>query len=237
MEGSNNHVKFNGAAYFSTPVWTAQATVFLKKMLKLTDGYLKKTKKIILAKTIKERDKKFNAKLNDFALSNHSESFNNDPKAKEFVQFCGQRSYEFLDWCGYDVRNHSLHFTECWVQEFSSQGGGHHDIHTHWNQHVSGFYFLKCSDKTSYPVFHDPRPGAQMIRLPQKEPNKITFANEAIHYKIKPGTMIIIPGYTPHQYPVDMGLEPFRFIHWNIQVTPSSISQTTSLKEDDKKNK
>jgi oxalate decarboxylase/phosphoglucose isomerase-like protein (cupin superfamily) len=76
-----------------------------------------------------------------------------------------------------------------------------------------------------------------MIRLPQKEPNKITFANEAIHYKIKPGTMIIIPGYTPHQYPVDMGLEPFRFIHWNIQVTPSSISQTTSLKEDDKKNK
>ena len=47
MEGSNNNVKFNSAAYFSTPVWTAHAPVFLPKMLKLSDGYLKKTQKKI----------------------------------------------------------------------------------------------------------------------------------------------------------------------------------------------
>jgi hypothetical protein len=214
MQGSNNHIKFDSAAYFSTPVWTADASVFLKTMLKLTDGYLKKTKKTIMSKTIKERDKLFNAKLDDFGLSNHSE-----------------RSYEFLDWCGFNISNHSLHFTECWVQEFSKKGGGHHDIHTHWNQHVSGFYFLKCSDKTSMPVLHDPRPGAQMTRLPQKDGSKITFGNESVHYKVKPGTMVIIPGYTPHQYPVDMGLEPFRFIHWNIQAVPASISKETSMKK------
>ena len=41
------------------------------------------------------------------------------------------------------------------AQEFAKQGGGHFFI-----QHiyigindVSGFYFLKCSDKTSYPIF------------------------------------------------------------------------------------
>ena len=111
MEGSNNQVKFSSAAYFSTPVWTAEAPMFLKKMLKLTDGYLKKTKKSVMAKTIKERNKRFDAQLDDFGLSNHSESFNADPKAKDFVDFCGQRSYEFLDWCGFDLKNHSLHFT------------------------------------------------------------------------------------------------------------------------------
>jgi hypothetical protein len=235
MQGSNNNVKFTSEAYFSTPIWTAEVPQFLNKMLRLSDGYLKKTQKKIMKKAIQERDKKYGTKLGDFGLSNHSESFNGDPKAKEFVDFCGQRSYEFLDWCGFNISQHSLHFTECWVQEFSKKGAGHHDIHTHWNQHVSGFYFLKCSDKTSLPVLHDPRPGAQMTRLPQKDPSKITFANEAIHYKVKPGMMILIPGYTPHQYPVDMGIEPFRFIHWNIQAVPSLISNTTSMKKEEKK--
>ena len=70
-----------------------------------------------------------------------------------------------------------------------------------------------------------------MIRLPQKDPSKITFANDAVHYKVQPGTMVLIPGYTPHQYPVDMGVEPFRFIHWNIQAVPSSISNQNSMKK------
>ena len=228
---TNTNVKFNSAAYFSTPVWVAEAPVFLKKMLKLTDGYLKTTEKKVMKKAIAERDKKYGTKLGDLGLSNHSESFNADPKAKEFVDFCGQRSYEFLDWCGFNISQHSLHFTECWVQEFSRKGGGHHDTHVHWNQHVSGFYFLKCSEKTSVPVIHDPRMGARMTKLPQKDPSKITFANDAVHYKVQPGTMVLIPGYTPHQYPVDMGVEPFRFIHWNIQAVPSSISNQNSMKK------
>ena len=141
MQGSNNNVKFTSAAYFSTPIWTAEVPQFLNKMLRLSDGYLKKTQKKIMKKAIQERDKTLGVKLEDFGLSNHSESFNNDPKAKEFVDFCGARSYEFLDWCGFNISQHSLHFTECWVQEFSKKGAGHHDTHTHWNQHVSGFYF------------------------------------------------------------------------------------------------
>jgi len=236
MEGSHSKIKFSSEAYFSTPVWTAECPVFLEPMLKLTDRYLKKSRKKVLQPAIKERDKQLGANLEDFGMSNHSESFNADPKAKQFVDFCGQRSYEFLDWCGFNLKNCSIHFTECWVQEFSSKGAGHHDIHAHWNQHVTGFYFLKASNKTSMPVLHDPRPGAMMTKLPQKDETKITFANPAVHYKVKPGTMIIIPGYTPHQYPIDMGLEPFRFVHWNIQVVPSAISQATSMRQKNEKN-
>ena len=227
------NIKFNSAAYFSTPVWNATVLTYLKLMLKLSDGYLKQTHKKIMSKNIKERDKKFKKNLGDFGMSNHSESFNNDPKAKEFVDFCGQRSYEFLDWQGFDLKNHTLHFTEFWVQEFAQRGAGHHDTHVHWNQHVSGFYFLKCSDKTSVPVLHDPRPAAMMTKLPQKDPTKVTFASDSIHYKVEPGSMILIPGYTPHQYPFDLGLEPFRFIHWNIQAVPKAISGYNSEKKND----
>ena len=78
------------------------------------------------------------------------------------------------------------------------------------------------------PVLHDPRPGAMMTKLPQKDGNKISYANESVHYKVQPGTMVLIPGYTPHQYPVDMGVEPFRFIHWNISCVPRAISNATS---------
>jgi hypothetical protein len=51
-------------------------------------------------------------------------------------------------------------------------------------------FFKNVVRKHSYPVFHDPRPGAMMSKLPQKDGAKITMANEAIHYKINPGTMM-----------------------------------------------
>ena len=63
------------------------------------------------------------------------------------------------------MKQYQTMFSEMWVQEFSKKGGGHHSAHIHWNQHVSGFYFLKCSDKTSYPIFHEPRTGARATKL------------------------------------------------------------------------
>jgi hypothetical protein len=37
--------------------------------------------------------------------------------------------------------------------------------------------------------------------------------------------MIIIPGYVPHEYPVDLGLAPFRFIHWNMHCVSKEIKE------------
>ena len=219
--------KFNANVYFGTPVWTTEVPEFINPINKLADKYIKNAKKNLLP-TLKDRNKLYKRKLGDFGLSNHSVTMLNDPEAKAFIDYCGNRSYEFLDWQGFDLKNHSLHFTELWVQEFSSKGAGHHDTHVHWNQHVTGFYFLKASEKTSMPVLHDPRPGAMMTKLPQKDGGKITHANESVHYKVKPGVMVLIPGYTPHQYPVDMGVEPFRFVHWNIQCVPTVISNASS---------
>jgi uncharacterized protein (TIGR02466 family) len=222
------HVDFKSAFYFQTPVWVAEASMFLKNADKVCDRYIKKAKKNLKDKL--KNEPKWKKDIGTFGLSYHSESMSNDPKLKDLVQFIGQRSYEFLDWSGFDLRNHSLHFTEFWVQEFSEKGGGHHSTHQHWNQHVSGFYFLKCSEKTSYPIFHEPRPGAEMTKLPLKDQSQITMGSGQVHYKPKPGTIIIFPGYVPHEFAVDPGLEPFRFIHFNIKVVETVISKERSIK-------
>ena len=106
------------------------------------------------------------------------------------------------------------------------KGGGHHSAHIHWNQHVSGFYFLKCSNKTSYPIFHEPKTGARCTKLKMKPNLKGVWAgHEQFHMKPKPGTLIIFPGYLEHEYAVDFGIEPFRFIHWNIQAVPKEMAK------------
>ena len=119
-----------------------------------------------------------------------------------------------------------MFFTEFWVQEFAKQGGGHHSTHVHWDNHISGFYFLKCNDKTSLPIFHDPRAGAMMTKLPMKDKTKLSQMSDQVYYRPKPGTLIFFPGYVPHEFAVDMGVEPFRFIHFNLQAIRNKIVET-----------
>ena len=61
------------------------------------------------------------------------------------------------------------------------------------------------------------------------------MGSSMINYKPQPGTMIIFPGYVPHEFAVDAGLEPFRFIHWNIKVVETAISKENSMKQNDTK--
>jgi hypothetical protein len=95
----------------------------------------------------------------------------------------------------------------------------------HYNQHVSGFYFLKCSDRTSYPIFHDPRPGALMTKLPLQQDKEIKMGSSAINFKVRPGTFMFFPGYLTHEFPIDLGVDPFRFIHFNVQAVHSDITK------------
>jgi uncharacterized protein (TIGR02466 family) len=168
-------------------------------------------------------NKKLFIKNKDFGLTHHSSPLMNDINFLKFIEFISKRSYLILDEQGYDLKDYSLALTELWVQEFSKEGGGNHNTHVHSNSHISGFYFLKCSDKTSYPVFHDPRPGKLMNQLPEKNKNKITEASEKIDFYPKPGTFIFFNSYLGHEFVVDNGIEPFRFIHFNIQAVPKQL--------------
>ena len=202
--------------YFKTPIWIEDKPEFVKSLNKASNQYIKDARK---------REKEFIKKHGDFGRSYHSTPLTMDNNFLDFRNYVGQKSWEFLDWQGFDMQQYTTIFSELWVQEFAKNGGGHHSAHIHWNQHVSGFYFLKCSDKTSYPIFHEPKTGARATKLKMKPGNGVFHGTELVHFKPKPGTLIIFPGYLEHEYAVDFGIEPFRFIHWNIQAVPKEMAK------------
>ena len=207
--------------YFKCPIWYAQAPEFVDDVNKASDSYIENAKKN-LKEEIDKRNKKLGNK-GDMGHVFHSTPLVGDPAFKELQDYIGATSHNLLIEMGYDLKDYSVFTTEMWVQEFAKRGGGPHTLHTHWNGHISGFYFLKASEKTSLPLFEDPRPGNLMNSLPEKDKNKITYASTQIHYTIQPGTIIFFPSYMPHQFTVDMGYDPFRFIHWNCQAIPKAV--------------
>ena len=204
--------------YFKTPIWIEDKPEFVKSLNKASNEYIKKAKNFPEAK-------EYIKKHGDFGRSFHSTPLVADNNFLDFKNYVGQKSWEFLDWCGFDMQQYTTMFSEMWVQEFAKKGGGHNSAHIHWNQHVSGFYFLKSSNKTSFPIFHEPRTSARVTKLKLKNDKGIFHGTELVHFKVKPGTLIIFPGYLEHEYAVDHGVEPFRFIHWNIQAVPKEMAK------------
>ena len=218
--------QLNRENYFQCPIWFADAPQFVADLNKASDKYIKVAKKN-LKKDIAKRNKKFGDK-GDMGHVFHSSSLIGDPNFNPLLNYIGATAHNLLGEMGFDMTNHQLFTTEMWVQEFAKNGGGHPTLHTHWNGHMSGFYFLKASEKTSMPLFEDPRPGNIMNLLPEKDKTKVTYASTQVHYQVQPGRIIFFPSYMPHQYIVDMGYEPFRFIHFNCQAIPKGVLNAKS---------
>ena len=213
--------QLNREDLFPCPIWYGDEPGFVNELNNVSDKYIEASKKN-LKESIDKRNKKFGNK-GDMGHVFHSTSLIGDPKFKKLQDYVGATAHNLLVEMGFDMTNYQLFITEMWVQEFAKKGGGHHTLHTHWNGHISGFYFLKASDKTSIPLFEDPRPGNVMNLLPEIDKTKITYASSQINYRVHPGRTMFFPSYLPHQYAVDMGYEPFRFIHWNCQAILKSV--------------
>jgi uncharacterized protein (TIGR02466 family) len=200
--------------FFITPIYSSEKIEWLEKINQVTDSYILDAK---------ERNKSNLINNRDFNTVHHSTALTGDENFKEFLQYINSNAFDILNNQGFNLTDYFLATTELWVQEFSSLGGGNHSPHVHWNGHVSGFYFLKCSGNTSYPIFHDPRVGKLMNSLPEKNISKVSDSSSLINFKPKPGTFIFFNSYLQHEFPVDAGIEPFRFIHFNIQAFPKGI--------------
>jgi len=204
-------LQFSVEDQFKCPLYRAHKPEWVKELNKASDPIIERVRKSWKKKI---RDPKDPTKRMPNSL--HSELLWQYPEFKLLTELILQQSWNILYWQGYDLKNRIPMMTELWVQEFPEEGG-FHDIHAHGNNHVSGFYFLKCNEKTSHPVFHDPRPGKVMMDIPMREPSKINYGSSQIHYKVKPGDFIFFPSYMPHAYVHHEGKEKFRFIHFNLQ--------------------
>ena len=167
--------QLNLEEYFKCPIWWADEPKFVKKLNKASDKYIKQAQKN-LKENINKRNKKFGNK-EDMGHVFHSTSLIGDPNFAELQNYVGATAHNLLNEMGFDLTNYSAFITELWVQEFAQKGAGYHTLHTHWNGHISGFYFLKASDATSMPLFEDPRAGNVMNLLPEKDKTKITQAS------------------------------------------------------------
>ena len=207
---------------FQSAVYRAEAPQFLEEINRICDPFIVEAKKKT-APQIASREAKAGKDIGDIGLSYHTENLMALAELYQFRRFIKSTSENILDSQGYDLKDYELKFTELWCQEFANKGGGHHDTHIHWNNHISGFYFLKCSDRTSAPLFHDPRAGKMMTQLPEKNQNIVTMATEKVLLRPKPGTVMFFNSYLPHQFAVDNGVDPFRFIHFNLQAVPNNV--------------
>ena len=207
---------------FQSAIYRTEAPQYLDLLNLICDPFIVEAKKKT-APQIVSREAKAGKDIGDIGLSYHTENLMKQAELYQFRRFIKSTSENILDAQGYDLKDYDIKFTEMWCQEFANQGGGHHDTHIHWNNHISGFYFLKCSDRTSAPLFHDPRAGKMMTQLPEKDRNVVTLATEKVLLRPKPGTVMFFNSYLPHQFAVDNGVDPFRFIHFNLQAIPKNL--------------
>jgi uncharacterized protein (TIGR02466 family) len=199
---------------FKTQIVLDHKPEFLKSLIKNTDGYIKKAK---------QKNKIKFKNFIDFGISHHSINLMSDTKFKDFHNYIYHKCNEFLEHQGFNMSVYRTFFEQSWVQEFSLKGGGYQSAHVHPNTHVNAFYFLKSSLNTSYPIFHDPRTGSRTLKLEMKNEDLSYSGNDLIHCKVKPGDILIFPGYLQHEFAVDNGKEPFRFIHVCITAIPKKI--------------
>ena len=206
--------------FFKTPIYFEDMSHWVEDINKYCDKHINE---VLQSEEYKERTKE-----SDFAQVAHSTSLLEDSELQFYLKYIGKRSWEFLDHMGYNLKNHTCVFTECWVQQFPKDGGGHHGSHVHPNNHVSGFLYLKRDPNGPYPVFHDPRPASLISALPEKNIKQVSYASQSTHWKPEPGTLIIMPAYVTHQYSIGMPNQSFRFIHFNIQAIQNKFYGATN---------
>ena len=84
-----------------------QKPEFVKSLDKASNKYIKEAKK---------REKDYIKKHGDFGRSYHSTPLTTNNRFLDFRNYVGQKSWEFLDWHGFDMKQYTTMFSELWVR-------------------------------------------------------------------------------------------------------------------------
>lgn len=142
-----------------------------------------------------------------------------DSRLDGLLEHIARLSFEVLSEQGYDMNNMQTSVTQFWGQEFTKGGQHIEHVHPHGAQ-ISGFYFVDVPANNAMPVVFDPRFGKRQINMMQTNMSEVTYASEQIVMNVEAGDLILMNSWLPHGFTRHESDEPFRFIHFNVNVDP-----------------
>ena len=149
-----------------------------------------------------------------------------DDRLEGLLSIIAQESFTMLSEQGYNMSGVQTRVSEFWGQEFKRTG--QHIEHVHANgAQLSGFYFVDVPPNSSLPMVFDPRQGKRQINMPQINMDEVSYASEQIFLQVAPGDLLLMNSWLPHGFTRHESDQPFRFIHLNVVVEPSTVCQNT----------
>ncbi len=133
-----------------------------------------------------------------------------------------QKAREILTAQKFDMDINTLTLSDMWAQEFGRYG--HNIQHVHGNSVITGLIFLKTPEKGAYPMFKDPRPGAEMCGLRKQEDENINLSTDLIHFlDMQPGSILLFNSYLPHMVGMSNTDEKTVFLHFMISANLKGV--------------
>jgi len=202
------------SAQFACPIYLIERPDFLEAV------------NIVSEENLEVRRKEVN--LNEIYPVYMTDSYYNDPRINEFVQFVGATAWNILNEQGYDMHDKVVTFNEMWTQEHFKHSSMDQHVHGFGSQ-IVGFYFLEVPENSSHVVFHDPRAGKVQIDLPEKDINMVTSASKMINFTPKPGLFVFANSWLAHSFTKHAAEQPIKFVHFNLAVQMASLAPSENL--------
>lgn len=143
-----------------------------------------------------------------------------DTRIQGLMDYIGNTSWLILNDQGFNMDLFHCTITELWGQRFFKHG--QHVEHTHnMGSQITGFYFVEVPENSCRPLIFDPRPGKKQINLPERNMSQVSYASTQINFDIKDGDILLFNSWLGHGFTPNASNDEFRFIHFNVSVTPS----------------
>jgi len=125
-------------------------------------------------KQVSLKKDKHNPEMN---LNSYYEAMDNTDKSIVFKEFINKQLKDIFE-------KHNLKLKNCWVQKYLKNS--YHSLHVHDSDEKSFVWFIEGNEKSSPTVFYD-------VGFPYIN------TNQSISFKFIPGTLLIFPGFLPHE--------------------------------------
>lgn len=168
--------------------------------------------------------KEFQSPLYPFRMSDPMEM---DERIQDFARFTATTSLDILIDQGYNMEGLNAYFESMWCQEHHKTSSM--EQHTHPQVLIVGFYFIDVPDNSPVVSLFDPRPGKVACPLQETQGSDPRLSSNAITIFPRPGLLVFTNSWLPHAVSRNGSDSPFRFIHFNVAVTPAPATDAVEV--------